>query len=309
MTSSNQTNLDADSTSKTGPYFSITIIIEICLSIQVTFSNLLVLAVIFSIKKKTFSNIIFLLISLVDLFVGIISIPGDILLLLDPDYWPLSKIVCIIYKTFDYSSSNLSLILLLIITVHRYKLLKDPHRHKEDMSKIKWTLVGFVLSSSYLIWLIIWFLYFYTQETRSVCYFSFNIYIYVFFILVTVIPFLFVILMNVLMIRLFIALKKTKQTQIESSRRKQDRAIYCILFITVNLILCWTTFMFLWPIVKVCDSCLFANTFLDYLFQISNVLIYLFSGINPIILLYFNRNFRRVLIEKVFYIFRTCRAN
>jgi hypothetical protein len=300
MISSNQTNFTDTNSTKTEAYFSITIIIQLCLSIQITLSNvLIVIIILFLIKKKTFSNIIFLLISLVDLFVGLVSIPGNVLLSLDRAHWPLPKILCIIYKTFDYSSSNLSLILLVIITVHRYKLLKDPHTHKEDMSKTKWIVAAFVLTFYYTIWFIIWCLYFHIQEARSVCYFSFNVYIYIFYICVTVVPFLFMIIINMRMIRLFVVLKrKKKQTRVESSHRKQDKAIYCILSITLNLILCWSSFMFLWPIAKVCATC-FPKAF-DYLFQVSNMLIYLFSGINPIILLYFNRNFRQVLMRKLF---------
>jgi hypothetical protein len=58
--------------------------------------------ILFLIKNKSFSNVKFLC--------EILS-----------DKWPFGKPMCLFFKTFDYSSSSLSLILLLIITTHRYE--------------------------------------------------------------------------------------------------------------------------------------------------------------------------------------------
>ena len=265
--------------------------IEICLSVLAVALNLLNILLISKTitKKKTFSNIIFLIISITDFIVGCISIPGDAVLTYIGS-WPY--LICVFYKTFDYANGNFSLMLLLVITMHRWLQLKDPFKQKEEMNRCRWLLILILLVLNYGVWLAIWCIYFYNEENGKFCYFkNFDIYIYAYNCSVTIGTFILIILMNILIIREFI-IKKSKHLARKS--KKEDNAIYCILAITANLIINWGLFIITWSIIVLCESCVPYN-----LYTISYLLNYSFAAINPIILLVFNQNYRAVLLRKL----------
>ena len=266
-------------------------VIEICLSFVATSLNLLNMLLISKTitKKKTFSNIIFLLISITDLIVGCISIPGDVVFTYIDSFPYVS---CVFYTTFDYANGNFSLMLLLVITMHRWLQLKDPFKQKEEMNRCRWLLIVMLLVFNYGVWLAIWCIYFYNEENGKFCYFkNFDIYIYAYNCSVTIGTFILIILMNILIIREFI-IKKSKHLTRKS--KKEDNGIYCILTITANLIINWGFFTVTWSIIKICQNCISRN-----LFMISYLLNYSFAAINPIILLVFNQNYRAVLLRKL----------
>ena len=101
--------------------------IQISLSIIIVFFNL-IMTVLLSLclaKRRTFSNIIFLLITICDLIAGLIVIPGDVVLIYTDYYWTNARIICVFYKMFDFANSNLSLMLILTITCSKYEHVSD----------------------------------------------------------------------------------------------------------------------------------------------------------------------------------------
>ena len=288
---SNETNSIKDSTIEINTPI---VTIEICLSIFVVVLNLLniVLISIRTSKQTTYSNIIFLLNSIADFIVGFISIPGDVIITYTNWNWTNNIIVCVIYKTFDYANGNFSLMLLLVITIHRLLQLRDPFKEKEEMNRWRWLLIFILFVLNYVIWFLIWYVYFSKEENANVCYpKTFEIYFYAFNCVTSIGPFILIILMNVFIIREFI-IKKSKK--LVRHNKKEDNAIYCILAITANLILCWGSFIIIWPIAKVCYYCV-----PDNLYTLSYLLNYLFASTNPIIILVFNQNYRSILFRKL----------
>jgi hypothetical protein len=276
------------------------IIIEICLSIITVILNLLniVLISICINQKKTYSNIIFLLNSIADFIVGLISLPGDVVLAYTDGDWRYSIIICVFYKTFDFANSNFSLMLLLVITIHRLLQLKDPFKQKEEMNRWRWVLIFMLLAFNYGVWLAFWYIYFHKKENENVCYMkTFEIYIYVYNCLITIGTFILIILMNILIIREFI-IKKSKNLGNKSKR--EDNAIYCIIAITVNLILCWSFLIFTWPIIRICTECV-----PDKLYTISFLLNYSFLVIISLVFkLYFLMIQEFYDLKKVSFIFK-----
>jgi hypothetical protein len=110
------------------------------------------------------------------------------------------------------------------------------------------------------------------------------------------VPFVLILIMNVLMVRLFVKKKKSKALG-ERRNKKEDNAIYCVLAITANLIFCWLPYNILYLVRKNNAD------YFDGPFFVIYICVYLFSGLNPIILLHFNTNYRTVLVEKFSCIF------
>ena len=195
--------------------------IEISLSIIIVVLNLLnvVLISIRTSKQRTYSNIIFLLNTIADFIVGFISIPGDVIISYTNWNWTNNIIVCVIYKTFDYANSNFSLMLLLLITIHRLLQLKDPYKQNEEMNRLRWILIFMLFLLNYAVWFIIWYVYFNKKENTDVCYFkSFDMFIYVLNCVVSIGGFVLIILMNILIIREFI-IKKSKKLVRHNKKR------------------------------------------------------------------------------------------
>ena len=89
----------------------------------------------FVLKKKTFSNLIFLSIALSDFIVGTLSMTSQLVL----DYvihWPLDRVSCLISIYMTYAMPDTTIMALLILTFHRYMLLKYPFRVNENLTKV-----------------------------------------------------------------------------------------------------------------------------------------------------------------------------
>ena len=146
-------------------------------------------------------------------------IPGDVIISYTNWNWTNNIIVCVIYKTFDYANSNFSLMLLLLITIHRLLQLKDPYKQKEEMNRLRWILIFMLFLLNYAVWFIIWYVYFNKKENTDVCYFkSFDMFIYVLNCVVSIGGFVLIILMNILIIREFI-IKKSKKLVRHNKKR------------------------------------------------------------------------------------------
>ena len=277
----------------------ITYIIEIILASEIIiFNTINIIIIIFYIKRKTLTSILFLSMSITDLFVGTISIPGDILN--GYGYFTSLKPICIFHKVFDYGSSTLSLFLLFLITTHRVLQLKYPLKYNDKMNRWRWTFILAVWFINYSTWLILWIVYYNKEENRSACHFrNLFIYIYIYYIFLMTISYFLIIIMNMFMIRLFMFIKKLRILNEDNTKsyKKEDKSIYCVISITVNLVICWTSFIFLWPIVKHCKNCISSDFYV-----VSYLASYCFSGLNPLILLYFNKNYRLVFLRKILHL-------
>lgn len=289
--STNEFNSTEDSTTEID---TIVVTIEIFISIISVILNLLnIILISISITwKKTYSNVIFLLNSITDVLVGFISIPGDVVLTYTGGSWTYSFIICAFYKTFDYANSNFSLMLLLVITTHRLLQLKDPFKQREEMTRRRYALIFILLVINYGAWFAIWSFYFNKEENRNICYInSFDIYLYVYNCVITLGAFMLIILINFLLLKEFIV---KKRKHLGSRNKKEDNAIYCIIAITANLVVCWGLYILIWPIIKICSQCVSGN-----LYVLGYLLSYAFSVTNPIIILIFNQNYRAILFRKL----------
>ena len=285
---------EVSNSTHTNPFNMAVLVVDTFLAIEIVALNSIVtIIILFYMNKQQFSNIIFLLISLVDLTVGLVSLPGNIILAYN-QYWNFGQFLCIAYKSIDYTSSILSLFLLLMITIHRFLQLKYPFKRKEEMNRWRWTIVSIVCVLNYLNLIIICKVYFDNEDDKYTCHFkTFKLYLFLYFYLSMAIPLVLILVVNALMIRLFIKKKKSK-TLGERKNKKEDNAIYCVLTITANLIFCWLPYNILYLVRK--NN---ADYLEDVLFLFTYACVYLFSGLNPIILLYFNTNYRTVLFEKL----------
>ena len=89
----------------------------------------------FILKKKTFSNLMFLSIALSDFIVGTLSMTSQ--LVLDyVIYWPFDQVSCLISVYLTYAIPDVTILALLILTTHRYILLKYPFKINEKLTKI-----------------------------------------------------------------------------------------------------------------------------------------------------------------------------
>ena len=279
--------------------------IQISLSIIIVFFNL-ILIVLLSLclaKRRTFSNIIFLLITICDLIAGLIVIPGDVVLTYTNYYWTNGAIICVFYKTIDYASSNLSLMLILTITIHRYLQLMKPLKQTEEMNRWRWLVILLLFVFNYVTWFTIWYFYLNEEKNKNICYLrSSDIFISVLNSVSGSSSFCLIILINVLIIRAF-RQKKTKAKHLSSGKnkkkitRKDDVAIYRVIGMSVNIIVCWGFYIIVWSTYKICRKCVpsVLNTF-------SFLMYCAIAAINPLILFFFNRNYRQIL-------FRKCKKN
>jgi hypothetical protein len=112
--------------------FKITLIIS-----TVTFNLLIIYIIKFLIKKKTYSNTIFLSKSIADVIVGASSI-SFMTVFSSYGYWPLGHYLCVFWLVQDYSVCSVSIFNLLLITWHRYQQLKNPFDITEDLTLFRW---------------------------------------------------------------------------------------------------------------------------------------------------------------------------
>ena len=121
--------------------------------INYIFNGYIIHLVVFKIKKKTYSNILFLFNAIADFTSGLISIPS-MTLFTTIGYWPLGKVTCVIWVINDFAVTSISAFSLLIIAVHRYLQIKRPVETTEKMTKNKWLSIAFQWIIIYAFWTI-----------------------------------------------------------------------------------------------------------------------------------------------------------
>ena len=108
---------------------------KILLSVVTTLLNLVIMIVIiFIIKRKTYSNMIFLSMATADFIVGIVSLPFMIIYSTF-GYWPLGYAFCVAWCINDWTSGTVTLYSMLMISAHRYFQIKAPLKTNEDLTK------------------------------------------------------------------------------------------------------------------------------------------------------------------------------
>lgn len=175
--------------------------LKVILSLVTAGLNLLIIVVIvFIIKIKNYSNLIFLSMSIADFMVGSISIPFYTIYTTFGNYWPLGYYVCIYWLVNDYTVTTVSLQSLLIISTHRFFLIKFPHKSNEKITNFR---IAKIVSSwfvSCVFWgtsiILVSKNYFFQAEYCSIQ----DPFVFVLSIDIfgTIIPILFVILFNIL---------------------------------------------------------------------------------------------------------------
>lgn len=89
----------------------------------------------FSIKKKSFSNLIFLSIAISDFIIGSLSMSSQVILD-NLEEWPFDKFSCLISVYFQYAIPDTTIFALLILAIHRYIQLKSPFNVSERINKL-----------------------------------------------------------------------------------------------------------------------------------------------------------------------------
>lgn len=121
--------------------------------INFIFNGYIIHLVVFRIKKKTYSNILFLFNAIADFTSGLISIPS-MTLFTTIGYWPLGKATCLIWVINDFAVTSIGAYTLLIISFHRYMQIIRPMKTKEKMTTNKWLSIAFQWVSIYAFWAI-----------------------------------------------------------------------------------------------------------------------------------------------------------
>lgn len=112
---------------------------------------LIIVTVIFIIKKKTYTNYLFMSMAMADLVIGAISLPFYTIYSTFK-YWPLKQYVCIFWVINDYASCTVSICNLLLVTIQRFNHLVFPLKTSEKMDKLKVTLIALSWIIPYLFW-------------------------------------------------------------------------------------------------------------------------------------------------------------
>ncbi len=123
----------------------ILILTTICLN------SILIYIILFKVKKKTYSNFLFLSTTLADLSIGFTSQPFMTVYSIY-DYWPFGDASCIYWMITDYSSYSISIFSWLFISIQRYKQICSQSIINEDLNAKNSFLLLSIWILSYLFW-------------------------------------------------------------------------------------------------------------------------------------------------------------
>lgn len=130
----------------------ILIIFKILLTIvNIFFNGIIIYLILFKLKKRTFSNFLFLSGAISDFMIGLMSIPF-MTIFTSYGYWPIGEATCIFWVINDFSIGSVSIYSLLLMSIHRYRELKWPHKENEIMNKEKYSIIILKWILIYLFW-------------------------------------------------------------------------------------------------------------------------------------------------------------
>jgi hypothetical protein len=337
----------SNSSTTTAIYLIYLMPVKVLLAVfNITFNGVVIVIVLFFIKKKTFSNYLFMSNAVADFIIGILSIPF-MTIFTTFTYWPLGHHLCIFWIINDFSVGSLSIYSLLLIAIHRYLQLMKPHKAKnnEGMNKKRYFIIASLWFSCYSFWLLSVIPI--TSSDKSTfkaeqCYFTYTfVYVLSANLVGYFLPIMAVFVVNSLIffkIRQKVNNRKTsrpnltlkfkqnvycvdsiaavelppaeptrKLTKAESAfpdgfklrlshkkhiyssirLNKEYRALICLCVVSITLFVLFAIFCVTWPLKAECQYCV-----TDTLLETGYWLAYLYSSINPAILLIFHSNFR-----------------
>jgi hypothetical protein len=136
-------------TEESGAWLSPIIIVQIGLMFSIVGFNTLII-VLFGrmfmrkkVKKQVkFSDLMFVSLSVSDLFVGAFSLSMEMFFTIWPDYWVLGRVPCVIFVIIVYAQYTCSFMALLLLSSHRLMQLAFPLRTNERLTALKMTLIA-----------------------------------------------------------------------------------------------------------------------------------------------------------------------
>ena len=142
--------------------------------INFIFNGYIIWLVMFCIRKKSYSNLLFFFNAIADFTSGLVSIPS-MTLFTTIGYWPLSKVPCLIWLINDFSVTSIGAFTLLIIAIHRYQQITRPLTTTEKMTIYKWTVIASQWLLTYAFWTISAVIISNTDEfIPEYCYFTYT---------------------------------------------------------------------------------------------------------------------------------------
>ena len=314
----------------------------ILILLNIFFNGSVITIVLFLIKTKTFSNVLFAANALADLLVGLLSIP---FMITYEAYgvWNLGKPLCLFWIIIDFTTASISVYTYLTIAIHRYMQIKFPYKRNENMSLKKYM----VIISIWVLCLMFWMLpvVIITQNNfdETGCFF---IYTFSYVINADIFGyFLPVLASGIINMLIFYEIRKKtisknklknqnhrakgkslkvsksnkvstietdngahdnsieeeistknnlqqpqKQQQHHNSKEfieKETKALICLCVVTGALCVLYSVFCIAWPIKAYCDECI--NVII---IEISYWLGYIYSTLNPFLLIIFHEKFR-----------------
>ena len=257
----------------------------------------------FIIKKRTFSNLLYISTSANDFIASILTLPIEIITyLLCPGNGLNYEVLVIIDYIFSFCTNTISIYNLVIMSFHRYFQLKYPLKSNERMSLIKCLILSLNWVFNYLFWTSSYvYQYFYFHDEASFGMENKN-----FLLMIDVLfyagPLLIILGLNILVL---IEIKKRNkikqikglksQTLFLSRKGKESKAYLYMFVFSLTMILCF--FMYSLSLV------LNFFTDIDYTFyRIANNIPYFIHLANPILLLTFQDSFKNEFIKFVGYL-------
>jgi hypothetical protein len=117
----------------------------------ISLNSILICIILFKVKKKTYSNFLFLSTTLADLAIGFTSQPFMTVYSIY-DYWPFGDASCIYWMITDYSSYSISIFSWLFISIQRYKQIWSQSIVNEDLNTKNSLLIISIWVLSYFFW-------------------------------------------------------------------------------------------------------------------------------------------------------------
>ncbi|RNA17429.1 histamine H3 receptor-like, partial [Brachionus plicatilis] len=105
--------------------------------LNIFFNGSIIYIILFRLKRKTYSNFLFLSGTLSDFMIGLMSVPF-MTIFTTFGFWPLGEATCIFWVINDFSIGTVSIYSLLLMSIHRFRQLKWPLVVNENMTRDKY---------------------------------------------------------------------------------------------------------------------------------------------------------------------------
>ena len=98
----------------------------------ISLSNAFILLVFYRIKKVTFSNLLFISLSISDLIAGFLALPLAIVST-KFEIWPLGDFMCVVYQILKFAQMRVSNQTVVVLSIHRFFQLFKPFQAEERL--------------------------------------------------------------------------------------------------------------------------------------------------------------------------------